>query len=68
MFPFFKNNNDLRNEKSANGNESKWKFYKDFYFLVGSLTKKKNQFECVEIEKLINFYGENEPLRNHHLK
>ena len=55
MFPFFKNNNDSRNEKSANGNESKWKFYKDFYFLVGSLTKKKNQFECVEIEKLINF-------------
>lgn len=47
-------------KKSANGNESKWTFYKDF--LVGSLTKKKNEFENVEIEQVIDFYRENEPL------
>ena len=55
-------------KKSANGNESKWKFYKDFDFLVGSLTKKKNKVESVEIEQLIDFYRENESLWNHHLK
>ena len=32
-------------KKSTNGNKSKWKFYKYFNFLVGSLTKKKNKFE-----------------------
>ena len=42
-------------KKSANGNESKWKFYKDSDFLVGSLTKKKNEFD-VEIEQPIDFY------------
>ena len=43
-------------KKSANGNESKWTFYKDFDFLVGSLTMKKNEFESVETEQLIDFY------------
>ena len=43
-------------KKSANGNESKWKFYKNFDFLVGSLTMKKNEFESVETEQLIVFY------------
>ena len=55
-------------KKSANGNESKWKFYKEFDFLVGSLTKKRNEFESVEIEQLIDSYRGNEPLWNHHLK
>ena len=36
--------------------------------MVGSLTKKKNDFENVEIEQVIEFYRENEPLWNHHLK
>ena len=40
----------------------------DFDFLVGSVTKKKNEIESVEIKKLIDFYIENEPLWNHHLK
>ena len=48
-------------KKSTNGNESKWKFYKDFDLLVGSLTQKKNKFESIEIEQLINFHGENKP-------
>ena len=58
----------LEIKKSVNVNESKWKFYKDFDFLVGSLTTKKNEFENVEIEQLIDFYGENERLWNYHLK
>ena len=37
-------------------------------FLVGSLTKKKNEFESVQIKQLIDFYQENEPLSNHRLK
>ena len=41
---------------------------KTFEFLAGSLTKQKNEFESVEIEELIDFYRENEPLWNHHLK
>ena len=53
-------------KKSASGKESKWKFYEDF--LVGPLTKKKNKFESVEIEQLIDFYRENVPLWNRHLK
>ena len=55
-------------KKFANGNKSKWKFYKDFDFFVGLLTRKKNEFTSVEIEQLIDFYRENEPLLNHHLK
>ena len=55
-------------KKSANGNESKWTFYKDFDFLVGSLTMKKNEFESVETEQLIDFYWEKEPMWNQHLK
>ena len=39
-------------KKPANGNEPKWKFYKDF--LVGTLMK--NEFESVEIEQLIAFF------------
>lgn len=37
-------------KKSVNRNESKWKFYEDFDFLVGSLMENKNEFESVEIE------------------
>ena len=55
-------------KKSANGNESKCKFYKHFDFLVGSLTEKKNEFESAEIQQLIDIYRENEPLWNNHLK
>lgn len=55
-------------KKFANWNESKWKFYKNFDFLVGSLTKKKNEFESVEKEQLFDFCWENEPLWNHYLK
>ena len=55
-------------KKSANGNESKCKFYKHFDFLVGSLTEKKNEFESAEIQQLIDIYRENEPLWNDHLK
>ena len=55
-------------KKSTNGNESKWKFYKDFDFLVESLMKKKTNLKSVEIEQLIDFYQENEPLWNHHMK
>ena len=55
-------------KKSADRNGSKWNFYKDFDFSVGSLMKKKNEFESVEIEQLIHFYQENKPLWNHHLK
>ena len=74
MLPFFKKINDSRKKKSANGNESKWTFCKDLDHqildqdLVGSLTKKKNEFENVDIEQVIDFYRENEPLWNHHLK
>ena len=37
-------------KKSVNRNESKWKFYEDFDFLVGSLMENENEFESVEIE------------------
>lgn len=37
-------------KKAVNRNESKWKFYEDFDFLVGSLMENKNEFESVEIE------------------
>ena len=59
-FHFCKNIMIREMKKSAYGNESKWKFYRDFDFLVGSLTRKKNEIESVEIEKRINFYLENE--------
>lgn len=35
MLLLFRNITDLRNEKTAVGNESKSKFYKDFDFLLG---------------------------------
>ena len=54
-------------KKSSNGNESKWKFCKDFDFLVGSLTGNKNEFESIQIDQFIDFYRENKPLWNHHL-
>ena len=38
------------------------RFIKTLTFLVGSLTKKKNEFENAEIEQFIDFYWENEPL------
>ena len=36
--------------------------------MVGSLTQKKSELESVYIEQLIDFYRENDPLWNQHLK
>ena len=62
----------LREHKNIIENEnqsSKWKFYKEMeLILVTNTNKKKTEFEADELENLIDFYHQNEPLWKHHLK
>ena len=60
---------EVKKESDGNPPKRKWKFYEDLEFLKVELTvsKKKLNFEGIDIKTLINFYHSNPSLWNHNL-